>query len=97
MNLYDILSDNTSLNITINAGQLIEAINYCVGKTRQELEQQVTDANTETYISIEQASKMLAVSKTTLWRWNSQDYLKPISIGGKKRYKMSDINKLMER
>ena len=30
MNLYDLLSDNSSLNVTINAGQLIEIIDHCV-------------------------------------------------------------------
>ncbi|GAB6121180.1 helix-turn-helix domain-containing protein [Dysgonomonas termitidis] len=97
MNLYDLLNDNTSLNITINAGQLIEAIDYCVNKTRRELEQQITDANTETYPSIEQVAKILNVDKSTLWRWRKQSYLIPIEIGGKRRYRMSDVKKILER
>lgn len=96
MNLYDLLKENQALNVTINAGQLVEAIDYCVQKTRKELEQQITDANTETYPSPEQVSKILGVDKSTLWRWARQGYLVPISIGGKRRYKMSDINKLLK-
>lgn len=97
MNIYDLLKSNSEVNITINAGQLIEAIDYCVKKTRKELEQQITDANTETYPSPDQVAKMLDVDKSTLWRWRKQGYLVPIEIGGKRRYKMSDVKKILER
>jgi prophage antirepressor-like protein len=85
------------VNITLKAGELIEAIDYCVNRTRKELEQLITDANTETYPSIEQVSKILDVNKTTLWRWQKQGYLIPIEVGGKRRYKMSDINKILNK
>jgi excisionase family DNA binding protein len=96
MNLYDLLSDNANLNITINAGQLIEAIDYCINRTRKELEQQINDANTETYPSIEQVANILNVDKSTLWRWNKSGYLCPVSVGGKRRYRMSDVKKILE-
>jgi len=95
MELYNLLKENSGLNITINAVQLIEVIDYCVNKTRKELEQQITDANTETYPSAEQVSKILDVNKSTLWRWQKQNYLVPVVIGGKRRYKMSDIKKIL--
>jgi excisionase family DNA binding protein len=60
------------------------------------LEQQITDANTETYPSVDQVAKMLDVDKSTLWRWNKQGYLKHIEIGGKRRYRMSDVKKKLE-
>jgi hypothetical protein len=94
--LYEMLQDTPSLNITINAGQLIEAIDYCVNKTRKELEQQITDANTETYPSPDQVAKILDVDKSTLWRWRKQGYLIPIEVGGKRRYRMSDVKKILE-
>jgi excisionase family DNA binding protein len=96
MNLYDLLQSNSGINVTINAGQLIEAIDYCVNKTRKELEQQITDANTETYPSVEQTAKILDVDKSTLWRWAKSGYLTPIEVGGKRRYRMSDIKKILE-
>ncbi|MDD3772281.1 MAG: helix-turn-helix domain-containing protein, partial [Weeksellaceae bacterium] len=65
-------------------------------KTRKELEQQITDASTETYPSVDQVAKILNVSKTTLWRWDKSGYLKTIEIGGKRRYRMSDIKKILE-
>lgn len=83
------------ISITLKAGELIEAVDYCVLKARKELEQIITDANTETYPSIDQVSKILSVNKSTLWRWGKQGYLVPIEIGGKRRYKMSDVNKIL--
>ncbi|MDR2385542.1 MAG: helix-turn-helix domain-containing protein, partial [Tannerella sp.] len=65
-------------------------------KTRKELEQQITDANTETYPSPDQVAKILDVDKSTLWRWRRNGYLIPIEIGGKRRYRMSDVKKILE-
>jgi len=96
MNMYDLLSSNSGVNITINAGQLLEAINYCVLTTRKELERQITDANTETYPSIEKVAEILDVNKTTLWRWAKQGYLVPLTIGGKRRYRMTDVKRILE-
>jgi predicted DNA-binding transcriptional regulator AlpA len=95
MNIYDLLKSNSDVNITINAGQLAEAIDYCVRKTRKELEQQITDAKTETYPSAVQVAKILGVNKSTLWRWGKAGYLKPVEIGGKRRYRMSDVKKIL--
>lgn len=48
-------------------------------------------------ITPEQAADTLKVSKVTLWRWEKSGYLIPISIGGKKRYRNSDIAKIIEK
>jgi hypothetical protein len=84
-----------NLNVTVSAGELIEAVEYCINTTRKELEQQITDANTETYPSPDQVAKILDVDKSTLWRWRKQGYLTPIEVGGKRRYRMSDIKKIL--
>ncbi|MDR2085810.1 MAG: helix-turn-helix domain-containing protein [Dysgonamonadaceae bacterium] len=85
------------VNITLKAGDLIEAVEYCVQATRRELEQQIIADNTETYKSPDQVSKILDVDKSTLWRWKKQGYLTPVEIGGKCRYRMSDIKKILEQ
>lgn len=92
----DIAKECPSLNLTVSAGELLEMVNYCVQTTRKELEQQITDANTETYPSPEQVAKILDVNKSTLWRWRKQGYLVPIEVGGKRRYRMSDVKKILE-
>jgi hypothetical protein len=96
-NFFEFLSQNPNVNFTISANHLKEAIEFCVSKTRQDLEQQLTDAATETYPSPTQVAKILDVDKSTLWRWSKSGYLTPIEIGGKRRYKMSDINRLLQK
>jgi hypothetical protein len=95
MSLYEILSTAPDLSITIKAGQLLECIDYCINKTRKELEQQITDANTETYPSRKKTAEILGKSLLTLNRWNKSGYLKHIEIGGSRRYRMSDIQKIL--
>lgn len=96
-NIVELAKQYPELNLTVRAGELVEVIDYCVNKTRKELEQQITDANTETYPSPDQVAKILDVNKSTLWRWQKAGYLIPIEIGGKRRYKMSDIKKILEK
>lgn len=85
-----------TINLTVTAGELLEMVDYCVQSTRKKLEQQITDANTETYPSPDQVAKILEVDKSTLWRWRKQGYLIPIEVGGKRRYRMSDVKKILE-
>ena len=50
----------------------------------------------ETYISANQVSNLLEVSKSTLWRWEKENYLVPVRVGNKLRYKESEVKQLME-
>jgi len=94
-NVIELARQCPDVTISLKAGELIEAIDYCVNRTRTDLEQLITDANTETYPSPDQVAKILDVDKSTLWRWGKQGYLVPIEVGGKRRYKMSDIKKIL--
>ena len=35
------------------------------------------------------------VNPSSLWRWRKRGYLVPAEIGGKRRYKMSDIRRIL--
>jgi hypothetical protein len=95
-NIVELAKECPNISISLKVGELIEVIDYCVGKTRKELEQIITDSNTETYPTIDQVSKMLCVDKSTLWRWRKQGYLDSVEIGGKRRYRMSDVKRILE-
>lgn len=41
--------------------------------------------------------EQLKISEVTLWRWQKAEYLKPLYIGGKRRYKTSDVQSLIEK
>ncbi len=96
MNLYDLLQDNKSLNITINAGQLIEAIDYCIQQTKGELEDAIASEKQESYLGAQQVCDMLDVNMTTLWRWENKGYLVPAKVGGKRRFKYSEVKNILD-
>lgn len=95
-NLVTLAKECPGLQVTITLGDLIEANTMLIADTKKELEQLVTDQNAETYPSREKVMEMLDVSQSTLWRWQKAGYLVPLNVGGKRRYKMSDVRRILE-
>ena len=50
----------------------------------------------EKNLTIAQVCSMLDVDKSTLWHWNKEGYLKKIYIGGKPRYKESEVQAILD-
>ena len=51
-------------------------------------------ASADQLLTIGEAAKLLQVSKMTLYRWDQSGVLKKVEIGGKRRYRKSDIDRL---
>lgn len=83
------------ITITIKLRDLVEANTILIQETKRELEQIISDQNTETYPSREKVMEILGVSSATLWRWNKMGYLSPLNVGGKRRYRMSDVKRIL--
>ncbi|WP_462352934.1 helix-turn-helix domain-containing protein [Alistipes timonensis] len=81
--------------ISVKVSDLIEANEVLVARTKEQLEQIITDQATETYPSREKVAELLDVDLSTLWRWAKRGLLVPIEIGGKRRYKMSDVRRML--
>jgi excisionase family DNA binding protein len=96
MDILEISKNLPNLNVTVKAGDLLNMMHSCIQEAREQLKQLVIDANTETYHSPDKVAKMLDVSKPTLWRWRKRNYLVPVKIGGKIRYRKSDVKRLLE-
>lgn len=94
-NLIELAKVCPNAIISVKIGDLIEANEALVAKTKEQLEQIVTDQAAETYPSREKVAEMLDVDKSTLWRWAKRGLLVPIEIGGKRRYKMSDVRRML--
>ena len=96
MNLKELLNETKNLSITTTLNDLKEFAKYIIQQTKSDLEEAIIAQKSESYISTKTACEMLDVDSTTLWRWNKKKYLVPASIGGKNRYRMSDINKILQ-
>jgi len=49
----------------------------------------------EQYLTRKEVSKILNIDPSSLWRWDKQKYLCPVSVGGKRFYRLSDVNKIL--
>lgn len=49
----------------------------------------------ELLLTTSQVANKLQCDPSTLWRWAKVGYLVPIRVGQKKRYRLSDINKIL--
>lgn len=95
-NLIKLAKECPNLQITITLGELIEANRQLIAETTQELEQLIADKNAETYPTRDKVMEMLGVCEATLWRWAKNGYLVPLNVGGRRRYRMSDVKRIIE-
>lgn len=93
MKVQDLIDSGIGVHITLTPKELIEVIDYVVEKTKLDLEYQFIKKSQEEYLTSNQVCEFLKINTTTLWRWEKKEYLKPIYIGGKKRYSRSAIEK----
>ncbi len=49
----------------------------------------------EVYLTTGETAKRLEVDRSTLWRWNKDGYLVSTKRGGKVRYKLSDVERIL--
>lgn len=96
LDLIKIAKECPGLKVEITISDLIEANMMLIAEVKRELEQTIADEKAETYLSREKVAEILEVSKGTLWRWQKLNYLVPIMVGGKRRYRRSDVKRILE-
>ncbi len=95
MNITKILSEVGNVAIMVNAVDLKEFFLDCQKEHDEEKKrlQEEADKNKQ-LISVGKVREMLGCSRATLWRWSKENYLKPIKIGNKVRYRLGDVLKI---
>lgn len=91
VNLIELSKHCPDVTINIKLGDLLDANKKLIEDVRSSLEKQIREENEEKYLSSNEVCKLLNVSKPTLWRWEKIEYLIPIRVGGKIRYKLSEV------
>ena len=64
--------------------------------TKKQLLADLEAGKIERYLTGTEVCEMLSVEATTLWRWCKRGYITPIKIGGKTRYRLSDVKQIAE-
>lgn len=95
MKISEIIEAGGNLTLSVSANDLKEFGRTMLKEAKTEFESVILAENEERYLSPAETAKMLDVDESTLWRWRKQDYCVPIRIGGKPRYKLSEIKKLL--
>lgn len=100
IDLVTLLERVPNATITVQLSDLNAFARRLIADTREEYEQEISDrllAIKENYLTADTVKDVLQISETTLWRWAKAGYLLPVMIGGQKRYKQSDIEKMVEQ
>lgn len=90
-------SPKTGINfrVTIDDDQVSKIINALPEKDRKQLLEEIYSDEKETLHTPKKTSEIFDVNLSTLWRWKKKKYLVPIEIGGKRRYRLSDIERIL--
>ncbi len=83
--------------MVISAADLKKTIHEAVNEAKREMQDDIAKFNSETLLTSKQVIDQLSISRTTLWNWKNRGFLVPIEIGGKQRYKLSDINSILQK
>ena len=59
-----------------------------------ELKMEKPEADNNEMLTVGQVCDMLHVTRTTLDRWDKQKYLTKVRVGGRPRYRRSDVEQL---
>ena len=86
------LLENQNITISLTGEQLNEFANQILSGARAIYEK---TEEPEQYITRKRAAEMLGVTNVTIWRWKKESYLVPIEVGGKYKYRLSDINRIL--
>jgi hypothetical protein len=95
MNIQELLKTDADFTVSIGIKDLRVWHSEVIEDTRRKLEEVVLSDKAETYHSPNQVSEMLGADLTTLWRWAKKGYLVPVEVGGKRKYRMSDLRAIL--
>jgi hypothetical protein len=97
--LISIAKECPSLNITITAGELIEAVEYCVQAAKEDTKAQGNRTGTQLpeYISRHKVADMLKVSPVTISDWTAKGILTAYKIARKVYYKRDEVEQALIR
>ena len=93
--LTELAKQMPGVTISVGLADLSAWHKEVIADTKKELEEKIAEQKAETHVSPKRAAEIFDVDLSTLHRWKHKGYLVPVEIGGKRRYRMSDINKIL--
>lgn len=97
MTIAELIKSGTNVTFAVSANDLRRWHEDVITSTQRRLEESVVDDKTERYLTAQQVCDKLSIDMSTLWRWAKRKYLVPLKVGGQRRYKLSEVESLLER
>lgn len=96
MNIQSILELGAAVTVNIGIADLKEFASVVFENGRRlEREAQAAVAKEDEKLTPREVAARYHVSLPTLWRWARQGYLKPLKLGKRSFYKVSEIEKII--
>lgn len=87
MNYRDLLSSGANVSVTLKLEDLREIFKEMVSSIKPK----ATDQTSEEFLSRKEVLNILKIDSSTLWSWEKTGYIKSYPFGGRKRYKLVDV------
>lgn len=97
MDITKLIESGQNISVTVTAKDLKQFADTIITEACSKLERSLVEDRTESLMTIDQVAVKLGVSRMTLYRWDKSNYLRTIEVGGEKRYRLSDINKIIKQ
>lgn len=91
--MYNIseLTEYPNVTINVKVDDLLIVLDEAIKRAKEEF----SPKDEETYLTTDKTADILGVDRSTLWRWKKSGYLIPIEVGGRRKYKESDIKRIL--
>lgn len=99
LDIMELLARCPNATVNIQASDLGVFARKLVAESRQEFEREratIEAGRAEVFQEPETVKAALKISESTLYRWAKSKILVPIWVGGQKRYRQSDIDRLVQ-
>jgi len=96
MDLKDLIYNGAAVSVTISAKDLNAFARSVAEDTCREVETKLIAMGDLQCITSQQVCELLQIDPSTLWRWKRDGYLIPTTVGCSPRYRMRDIQQLLE-
>ncbi len=99
MKLLDYIYENpeqaSKIRLEISGDDLIQFLDHLVETRLNLAKNQELKNNSEEYLTGDEMAKVLKISTVTLWHWDKKGITRPLRIGKAKRYRRSDLEKIL--
>jgi len=87
MKLNELIRSGANVSVTVNLEDLREIFK----EVARGLKPAKQESPPEEYLSRKEVLSLLKIDSSTLWSWEKTGYIKSFPFGGRKRYRLADV------